>query len=200
MTSDQIVAFTIDRFETGLYTDDPDDAGGATRWGITQRTLQAYRRQVTGNDHLIVSKDDVRHLDRGEAIDCAVQMFLTEPKLVLIADWRLRCVVFDFGFHAGPPRAVMTLQALLPPLAVDGDFGPKSQAAVNRVAEATMCAFRYLTARSRYHLTRMKEREASRKYARGWWDRVTTLQELIAPTVTPLAPTVDVGGHLIDGP
>lgn len=46
----------------GGFVDDPKDLGGATKYGITQATLAAYR----GRD---VSKDDVRDLAEAEARD-----------------------------------------------------------------------------------------------------------------------------------
>jgi lysozyme family protein len=180
MTNDAIVALTIDRFETGVFTDDPSDSGGATRWGITQLTLQRYRRRLTGNPHLRVTRLDVEHLTRDEAVDCALHLFLTEPQYVLLLDWRVRLAVFDFGFHSSPARATTELQALFPALDPDGICGPATQAAVNAHPDPQQLAMHLLVARSRFLLDLMKRREKDRKYARGWWERVCVLQELVS--------------------
>src|SRR5690606_7275066 len=89
MTTEQIAAYVIDHFEGHSYVDDPVDTGGATKFGITLRTLQHYRRLRRHDPSLIVTKNDMRNLTHDEAVSIAVEMFAEETKIDEILDWRV---------------------------------------------------------------------------------------------------------------
>lgn len=179
-TITETAAWVIDTFEGHLYTDDPVDTGGATRHGITLRTLQAYRRLKTGNPHLVVTKTDVRNLSVDEAIAIAVFKFAVRPGIDLVPDWRVRLVVFDYGFHSGPPRAVRELQRALGGLDPDGEIGPKTLAALAHDPDPRQTAWLVLTAREEFMQAIMERRATQRRFMLGWWKRTTQLQRLIS--------------------
>ena len=64
-TVDQIIADVIKR-EGSKYTNDPTDRGGPTKYGITLRTLQAWRRSQGQTRKL--QPHDVKILTREEAV------------------------------------------------------------------------------------------------------------------------------------
>lgn len=177
MTTPEIVRWVIDHFEGFAYTDDPVDAGGSTKFGITQRTLQYYRRQVTGNPALVVTKADVAGLSIDEAMACGVRVFAVEPKIDRLADWRTRLIVYDYGFHSGQPRAIQALQTAVG-ATPDGVLGPLTLELVGAMPN-WQTALRVLTSREEFMDGIFTKRPAQKKYMHGWFRRTTTLQRVL---------------------
>jgi lysozyme family protein len=179
MTIEEIVRWVIVNFEGNLYTDDPVDAGGATKYGITLRTLQYYRRKVSGDMMLVVTKVDVRDLTLDEAVACGVEVFAVEPKIDQLLDWRVQLGVYDYGFHSGQGRAVQALQAALG-IGQDGLIGPGTiRAEANWVGDQRLLALQVLTSREEFMQGVMETRLTQRKWMLGWWKRTTRLQRLV---------------------
>jgi peptidoglycan L-alanyl-D-glutamate endopeptidase CwlK len=173
------VAFIIDNFEGKIFTEDPVDTGGATKFGITRRTLQYYRRLVTGDPSLIVTRDDVRNLTREEAILCGVDVFVTEPGIARLRDWRVRFTTIDYAFHSGWVPAIRSLQLSIGATPVDGVIGPLTLIAANK-ADPWATAVRVVSRRERLMQELIANKPSQSKYALGWWRRTTTVQEIIA--------------------
>ena len=186
MTIEESVEWVIETFEGHLYTDDPVDTGGATRHGITQRTLQWYRRKKTGDPTLIVSKQDVMTLSLAEAVVCGVEAFAVEPRIAEIVDWRVRLVVYDFGFHSGQRQAVMALQRSMdmPAHGVDGTLGPLTLHKANAWGDHRGLALGVLTDREEFMQGIMERQTTQRRFMLGWWKRTTKLQRLIVEGVS----------------
>lgn len=178
MTTAEIVRWVIDTFEGHLYTDDPVDTGGATKYGITLRTLRYYRRKMSGDARLAVTKDDVRNLALDEAVACGVEVFAAEPRITEIADWHLRLMVYDYGFHSGPPRAIRALQEAVS-ADQDGVLGPITLSRVAAYGVPTLLALQVLTTREEFMQGIMEHRQTQRRFLFGWWRRTTALQRLI---------------------
>jgi lysozyme family protein len=115
-TSDDDIIELILLHEGGKYTDDPADAGGPTRWGITIPVLSAYRGYV-------VSYVDIQALTRKEAADIYRQRFV-RPFDGVSESVRVNAV--DFGVNAGVRRAVLELQKTIG-ATVDGKLGPQTK-------------------------------------------------------------------------
>ncbi len=125
------LAFTLQ--QEGGFSDDPNDPGGATNYGITLGTLRTY----TGNPDLGVA--DIQNIS------------MDTVQAIYGADYwnRMRCdalpagvdlMVFDHGVNAGTGRSAMVLQQALglTGAAVDGSIGPHTLAAVGQVAPAAL--------------------------------------------------------------
>ena len=90
------------------------DPGGPTNFGITQRTLSAWRGQS-------VSVQEVRSMERAEAVDIFRAQYwdaVKGDKMPSGLDYAL----FDFAVNSGPARAIKTLQSILG-VAADGLAG-----------------------------------------------------------------------------
>lgn len=172
MTTPEIVKFTIESFEGRLYTDDPVDTGGATKFGITRRTLAYYRGRP-------VTKQEVKDLTLGEAVAIGVQVFATEPRIDQIPDWRVRLAVYDYGFHSGHVRAIKSLQSSLHGLDQDGVIGPLTIIKCEAFGDHVKLAMRVLTSRQEFMQGIMERKPAQRRFMLGWWKRTSTLQRLI---------------------
>lgn len=116
MTVDQIIDDVLET-EGSTYTNDPADPGGPTRWGITQRALASWRGHP-------VSPDDVRALERSEAVDIYRVDYVEEPRFHKIHDL-VRPFVVDTGVNMGQRTAAKMFQKAVG-AKVDGRIGPKT--------------------------------------------------------------------------
>lgn len=179
--ADEIVA------REGGYVNDPDDPGGATKYGVTLATMRRLGIDLTGDGR--VTAADVRRLTREQARDIYVEHYFRRPGLGGLPE-ALQPSVFDMYVNAGG-NAVRVLQRLLnemgEALAVDGALGPLTLAAAQRAALAApeLIADAYGIARRNYYYALADSRPASRKYARrrdggkGGW--ITRAEEFISP-------------------
>jgi lysozyme family protein len=179
--ADEIIA------REGGFVDDPDDPGGATKFGVTIHTLRRLGLDLDGDG--AVSTADVRRLSRAQARDIFVTHYFEAPRIGLLPE-PLHPSVFDMYVNAGA-HAVRILQRLLNDmghsLQVDGAIGPRTAEAAHqaqRLAPGHLVDA-YGIARRNYYYALADRRPASRKYARrrdggkGGW--ITRAEEFIAP-------------------
>ncbi len=140
----------------GLVSEDPEDPGGLTKWGISQR---AY------------PDEDIRNMTEARAKELFRRDYWDEirgddlPQTVAIA-------LVDSAFNQGVLTAMVMFQAALG-VKADGIFGPVTMAAAWRQAdEAHMNDF----------LCRRLLRYANGhpKYRRGWFLRVLRLKDAVS--------------------
>jgi lysozyme family protein len=167
----------------GGFVNDPDDPGGATKYGVTLATLRRLRLDLTGDGQ--VSEADIRRLGRDQAVEIYLDHYFRRPRIAELPE-ALQAPVFDMHVNAGA-NAVKILQRLLnemgSDLAVDGKLGAMTIAAAHRAAGAdpVLMADAYGIARRNYYYALADARPASRKYARrrdggkgGWITRAET--------------------------
>jgi len=173
------IAAEIVRREGG-FVDDPDDPGGATKYGVTIHTMRALGLDLDQDGAVTVS--DVRSLTIDQAIDIFEKNYFEKPLLALLPE-ALQPSVFDMYVNAGA-NALRILQRLLNELghalSVDGVLGPKTLGAVQEsfALEPQEFVDAYAIARRNYYFRIADRRPASRKYARtraggkgGWIKR-----------------------------
>ncbi len=142
----------------GGFVNHPADPGGATKYGITRRTLKRWRGKP-------VSVTDVRRLTKHEAGEIYHAWY-----------WRLiwgddlpagvDLAVFDHAVNSGWKRAVKALQRVVG-TRVDGFVGPKTLAAIRHHGVAR--TIRGVCRRRLYGLHRVR---TWRSFGRGWKRRV----------------------------
>ncbi|MEM6480829.1 MAG: holin-associated N-acetylmuramidase [Pseudomonadota bacterium] len=171
----------------GGFVNDPDDPGGATKYGVTIHTMRRLGLDLTGDGRVNVA--DVRALTQAQAEEIFVDHYYIRPGIDQLPAM-LRASVFDMYVNAGG-NAVKILQRLLremgQSIAVDGAIGPNTVAAAEAAAQAAPdhIADAYGIARRNYYFRIADRRPASRKYARsraggkgGWIRRA---EEFISP-------------------
>ena len=163
----------------GGYVDDPDDPGGATKYGVTIHTMRRLGLDLTGDGR--VRADDVRRLTQTQAREIFIDHYFRRPGIARLPD-PLQASVFDMYVNAGS-NAVKILQRLLRQMGqrvdVDGVIGPQTVAAARAAFEVAPdhLADAYGIARRNYYFRLADRRVASRKYARtraggkGGWIR-----------------------------
>ncbi|UWQ34630.1 peptidoglycan-binding protein [Leisingera sp. M527] len=171
----------------GGFVNDPDDPGGATKYGVTIGTLRRLGLDVTGDGD--VDAGDVKALTRAQAVAIFIRHYFEAPRIASLPEC-LQATVFDMYVNAGS-NAVRILQRLLRDMgyrvAVDGTIGPQTAGAAADAAtvDATGLRDAYGIARRNYYFRLADRRPASRKYARtraggkgGWIKRA---EEFISP-------------------
>ena len=171
----------------GGYVNDPDDPGGATKYGVTIHTMRRLGLDLDKNGR--VDARDVQRLTPDEAEQIFVTHYFDRPRISELPEV-LHATVFDMQVNAGT-HAIKILQRLLGkmgiPVSVDGQIGPRTIAAARRAAEAAPDHLRdaYGIERRNYYYDLADRRVASRKFARrrdggkgGWIKRA---EEFISP-------------------
>jgi hypothetical protein len=146
----------------GGYSDNANDPGGPTNFGITLATLKAYE----GDQNL--TAEEVKKLTP----DVAKEIYRT-------AYWnRMQCgslpngldlEVFDFGVNAGPGEAVKMLQKIVG-VTADGSIGPITLSAIGQLKPRDLIS-RYSDARLAFYKALNKP-----EFEQGWATRANQIE------------------------
>jgi len=148
----------------GGFVNHPADPGGATKYGITRRTLRRWRGRP-------VSVTDVRRLTKREAGEI-YHAWYWRPIWGDDLPAGVDLAVFDYAVNSGFKRAVKALQKVVAAKA-DGYVGPKTLAAVRRTgAEAVIRAL------CRRRLSWLRRLRTWRTFGRGWRHRVVETERV----------------------
>ena len=169
MTLDQLLTEVIRR--EGGYVHDPADRGGPTKYGITQRTLRAWRGQA-------VTADDVRRLTTDEARTIYRRRYVDDPGFARLPD-PLRAQVVDNGVLSGPRQAVKDLQRAIGGVTVDGQLGPQTRAALRQRGVAAVHA-RLIQVRASRIGRIVQRRPEQARFLTGWLTRITAFARDLA--------------------
>jgi lysozyme family protein len=135
----------------GDIVNDPDDAGGYTRYGVTQKAWEAY------------SDEDFETVDRTKARQFFHDEYIKAPGIHQLPD-KLGVMMASLSVNAGPAQAIRTLQRAAG-VEVDGHLGPKTLAAVEKVDAAK------LKAEVDKFYEKTAKRGNNKKFLKGWLRR-----------------------------
>lgn len=152
----------------GGYVDHPADRGGPTKYGITMRTLAAWRGHP-------VTKEDIRNLTEDEAARIYEQRYLKAGRLDRIADSQLQELVLDCAVHHGMTRAIRLLQQALG-VADDGIFGPQTERALAQAEKGSLVA-RLVRRRCLFMAEIVRRDPTQAAFIVGWINRATSFLE-----------------------
>jgi lysozyme family protein len=130
------------------------DSGGLTKYGVSQKAYPDL---------------DIKNLSYEEAEAIFVKKYWLEVKAPLLPS-PLNIYVVDMAYNAGPRTAMKLLQKALGNVAVDGRWGPRTQAAVMRYDVDELCVL--------FNSERVRSYVGMRnydKYGAGWINRVFRL-------------------------
>ena len=171
MRFDKAFEYTMPFEGWDAYTNDPDDKGGATKYGITVRTLKAIRFDVDGDGD--VTENDVKSLTYSQAKDILKRKYWDVIQADSIESERIAIKLFDCAVNMGPARATRIAQEALNDLryglVVDGLMGPKTLSSLNGTDEDVF--FLFLVSRLEQFYVGLNQR----KFLKGWLRRARTL-------------------------
>ncbi|MBK1725689.1 glycoside hydrolase family 108 protein [Halorhodospira neutriphila] len=161
MDTETIIDHIIER--EGGFVHDPDDRGGATRYGVTRETLSEYRGEPA-------SVEDVRQLTEAEARQIYRKWYVEGPGYDAVEDGALRALLVDSAVQHGPSRATRWLQRAAGAKA-DGVFGPQTAEAVSsRPADQLYAGV--LRRRAEAYGQLITEDPSQARFAHGWMRRL----------------------------
>lgn len=175
----EAVKFTLGN--EGLFSDDPDDPGGPTNYGITQQTLSQYRGQNC-------SVHDVRDLSAGEAVAIYYAFYWCPLSIEGVTKRATALAIFDAAILYGVRKAVWLAQRTLkdcdsvvisidPKFKVDGYMGPITIKELNRCPERIFLAQFHLHILN--HINEIAARNPKlNKFRRGWITRANKILTL----------------------
>ena len=146
----------------GGYVNNPKDPGGATKYGITHKTLAAHRGVRS------VSPGDVKVLTKQEATEIYRRSYWTQSGGDLLPVG-IDFMAFDYGVNSGPAQAVKSLQRVVG-VTADGIVGGQTVAAVKAYKGDLIGA--YASERLRF----MKSLKTWNTFGRGWQKRVMNVE------------------------
>jgi len=171
----------------GGYVNDPDDPGGATKYGVTLGTMKRLGLDINSDGR--INTRDVRALTQAQAAEIFKTQYFEAPKIGMLPA-PLQPSVYDMYVNAGG-NAVKILQRLLGEFGfetlADGAIGPNT-ARMAELAFAEAPDFlvdAYGIARRNYYYNLAEARPTLRKFARrqdggkGGW--ITRAEEFISP-------------------
>lgn len=171
---DLALSYLIEKGEGSAYTDDPDDAGGPTKFGVTQKSYSQFLGfEVTPEMMQALTVDDARPFYRNQywaPLNCSR---MKDPGIAI--------AVFDCGVLYGLVQTgVMVQQALNLTgglLRTDGVIGDRTLDLLNKVSRVTL-----LVNLERFVLLRIdhlvKTHPRNEKFRAGWENRARRLLTL----------------------
>lgn len=158
MTFTEIIPHILDR--EGGYIDHPNDRGGATNYGITQRVYREWRGADT----------DVKNITKDEASRIYYEYYWKPSKAELLPA-AVRDIHMDAAVNHGVARAAKLLQAAAK-VDVDGAIGLKTIAAANDIDPELLKA-RYIGARYKFYGDIIKRDRSQVVFIAGWMNRMS---------------------------
>ncbi|MDX0852716.1 secretion activating protein [Sinorhizobium medicae] len=153
----------------GGFVDDPDDRGGRTNKGITQKVYNVWRR---GLGH---PSRDVKQIGDGEVQAIYDGNYWTPGGCDLLRR-KLDLAQFDTAVNMGTGRAIRILQEAVD-TRVDGQFGPTTKRACDACDLGTTL-IHYTQIREGLY-RRFAQARGQSKFLRGWMNRLNDLRREI---------------------
>ncbi len=170
--SDPEKALPVILAHEGGYSDDPNDPGGATKYGISLRFLRTQGLDLDGDGD--VDGDDVRGITMTAALAIYRARIWDREGYGRIVDQQVATKLFDMAVNLGPFRAHRlcqhALRACVEDVEVDGVLGSESVKAIND-CEPRELLLELCKQHERYYDTLCELKPRFEVYRRGWMKR-----------------------------
>lgn len=160
------------KFEGG-YVNHPDDPGGATNKGITQKTYNTYRKLWKKEPQSVrfIEDSEVTKIYESYWKQSRASQFAEKMPLTAL-------VHFDFAVNAGFKQAAKTLQRALGLELVDGIIGNRTLTALY-LSDDYETAMMYCEERFEFYHRLVELKPQLKTFMRGWLWRVKHLKGIV---------------------
>lgn len=158
----------------GGYADHPNDHGGVTNYGITQKVLAEWR------DHP-VTKEDIKNMTKEEAKDIYKDKYWDPLKLDKVIHNTLKLILFDQAVNRGVISASKAIQRVVE-VNVDGKIGPATVRAINKKSELSLC-FDFIKDAQHFYINICKRSPDQVVFLSGWLNRTHKLIDIIKESI-----------------
>jgi len=173
---DEVAAMSSSGFDAALkfvlrweggFVDHPDDPGGRTNRGVTQKVYDGWRTRQGQPTR------DVKGIEDSEVNAIYSSDYWTPPRCDLL-ETPLDLVQFDTSVNMGVGRAVRFLQACVG-CGVDGNFGPGTERAVAQCDQGSAVAT-YCNQREAFYRNLVDKNPKLAVFLKGWLNRLNALR------------------------
>lgn len=155
----------------GGFVNDPSDSGGPTCYGVTQRTLSAWKEREC-------TVDEVRALTKEQASEIYRAEYYFGPSIDSLPI-PLQAHVLDIATNAGPRTAVKMLQQALNELGAgikeDGIIGPTTREACSKY-DIVQINNTLVGLRLKFYEELAAKRPKDKKFLTGWKKRANSFR------------------------
>ncbi len=172
MTNDEALEQSLEWLleEEGGFSNHPADTGGATMYGVTHATYDAWRKAIKR------PKQSVKLITQEEAFALYKAMYWDEAGCDKLP-WPINYMVFDAAVNSGPSRGTKWLQEALR-TKIDGVIGPKTLALLNQVMDDDpgVLVYRLIDVRLKFLVTLIRAKPSQMAFLLGWMRRLIRVQ------------------------
>tara|TARA_B100000073_G_scaffold347617_1_gene362560 strand:+ start:2119 stop:2646 length:528 start_codon:yes stop_codon:yes gene_type:complete len=152
----------------GSYVDDPDDRGGATNMGVTQKVYEQFMgREVT--------KDEMRAMPRDHVDQIYKEEYWDRVKADLLPSG-LDIAVFDLAINAGTGRSARILQEIIG-AKPDGAIGNNTLSKLMQHKPKDVLD-KFTKKREEFYKSIVKSNPSQKKFIKGWLNRNKEVHKL----------------------
>jgi lysozyme family protein len=164
MNSNWDTCFELMLKSEGGYVQHPSDPGGRTNLGVTQATWESWVKRETDEAEMrALTPEKVEPLYKARYWNA-----VRADELPAGIDY----LCFDYAVNAGPNRSIKVLQIALG-VASDGDFGPKTLAAV-QAADPVKLIDTFSLAKEDFYRSLIQ----FPVFGKGWLNRVAEVKKI----------------------
>ena len=186
----------------GGFINHPNDRGGPTNWGVTQKTFNEYMSKVTGRPYQS-TLDEIKSMPIGNAILIYKSLYWDKMAGDKIKKYAIAAAIFDQAINRGTSSAVKQAQRVLktsfnyPSIAEDGVMGAGTITALNTVDEAKFLNS-YLQESILTYKKIVQNNPTQSVFLNGWLKRVESLRSYVSQNIGKInATTVGIGVGVI---
>ncbi len=161
------------KLEGSVFEQDPDDSGGATKYGLTVDDLEEYNLDVTGDGK--IDWHDVHDLTSDQASMILKKLYWDFMKADSINNQSLAMYIVDGGLNQGRILIAKYVQAILG-VTVDGLFGQKTINAINMLNDPSILFNSLKSKRIVRYDAIVKNKPSQQKFYKGWMNRVNAIK------------------------
>lgn len=152
----------------GGFVNDPDDRGGATKWGVT--LLEWIKNGYDKNGDGIIDEKDIMLLTQADAIRIAKPLYWDLVKGDQIISQSIAELLCDFAYNSGVVTSIKKLQLVLK-VKDDGIIGSQTLTALNSGCQKDIFEALKQT-RIDYVNAIVRNHPSQKKFLKGWLKRI----------------------------